>query len=943
MSRASSLSSLALLLCLVAPAWSAEAPLDPAVAEARTAMRRGEHRAALILLNNRLQQAPDDTAARRLLVQVRLDLGQPAEARAEIERLAATGGQSGGQSSDRQTGAAGGLPPNLQADLGRALLMQGRFGDLEAVIDPGTASRQPQLRAELTAQLGQANLGLGQPEVARTRFAEARTLDPANPRALLGLARLAYAHKDAGDAADLVRQALDADPAAAEGWEFKGDLAAAQGDPKAAAAAYSQAIEHSGNPWLSHYKRALTLIDRDDLPGAAADIAAVRAGNPDFPGLDLAEGALALRRGDASAAWTHLETYLGGAPTDLTAAGLAGLALTRLKRPAEATAILTRAGIDRSDDPRVAMLQARILLEQGQAAAAEQRVLPVSGAAGPGQADDLLYRALIAQDRRADAVPVLRRLVERAPAQPAYSLPLAEALVGSGDRAGARAELERLLRAVPGNLEASVALAQLDLADGAGDRALATARELAAAHPADARVQLLLGFALSAARDTAGARTALTRALALKPGFEPAALALANLELRDRDPAAARTSLQGLLGADAANTAALVGLATLDAGEQNPGGGAERLRQGLAAAPANLKLRLALAGLLARGKDLDGALAVLAQAPAEQAADPALLQARGLLELARGRNDAALAAFEQLAKTSPDAAGAHYLLALARSAGARGPATALEADLTRALGLDPRHPLAERALGAAFAAQTSDETRVLLAVRLAAAAPGQPAIAFEQGRLALARGDSAAAVESLRIAAEARPDHQGYRYALLKALKSAGDSGGAIDSGRVWLTAHPDDLATRDLVAGLLVGQGRTGEAADQYRAILERAPKNPIALNNLAMLLLPTDPKAALAFAEQAEALAPGRPEIADTLGAALLAAGQPARALPVLKKAMAAGGANPSIAYHYAAALAATGDQAQALTLLTGLQGQTFPERDAARALLAGLQAKR
>jgi len=31
------------------------------------------------------------------------------------------------------------------------------------------------------------------------------------------------------------------------------------------------------------------------------------------------------------------------------------------------------------------------------------------------------------------------------------------------------------------------------------------------------------------------------------------------------------------------------------------------------------------------------------------------------------------------------------------------------------------------------------------------------------------------------------------------------------------------------------------------------------------------------------------------------------------------------------------------QALTLLTGLQGQTFPERDAVRALLAGLQAKR
>ena len=928
-----------LALNLLTPAGAADPPPPeeaPAVTAARAALERREHPRALDLLQERLRQEPGDQGARRLLVRTYLDLGQGPAAEQALEPLRGPGAAAGG---------APVLAPADLAALGQALLLQGQFLRLIGSIDPGAAKgKDPRPRAELSALVGEAHLNLGEFKAARVRLAEARTLDPANTRALYGLARLALADKDQAGAAALVEQALALTPADPKGLELKGDLAYLAGERETAEEAFGQAITHSPSPGATlYYKRATVRIELNALPGAAADLAAARAQAPDLHWLDLAEGTLALRRDDPQAAVPYLESFLKSAPSNPQGIYLASLALAHTGRHAEALRRLQPLLEDKEKTAAVAMLQADILLAQGQAREAEEALLPFTATAHPPEMDQLIYRALAAQGRQAEAREVLGELAQQTPEQPAAVLTLARDLAGGGDRAGARAQLERLLAAAPGNLEAGLTLAQLELLEGAGAAALSRAQALAQAQPRDARVQTVLANALAVTGDLSGARAAAERALALAPRAAGAALTLARLALQAGDLKAARAPLEALLRANAKDSSALILLAALDAQDGKPEAATARLRQGLAAAPQDLQVRLALTRLLVERRDPAAALAVLAAAPEEQLAGAPLLRARGLVELAAQRPAAAQETFARLTTLLPKSADPLYLTVLARGArGGPGAPDAMAEALAQALSLDPALPLTAAAIRVAFAAQPNDAARTLLASRLTKVAPQVPALALEQARLASARGDGQAVLEFSRAAAAQAPADPAYRRTLIQALVGAGEAGPARASADEWLAAHPHDLETRALLAQIALGQGDTAAAAEHYRVILQDQPSNLLAQNNLAMLLLPTDPKAALPLAEAAHAARPDQADFADTLGAVLLALNEPGRALPVLEKAARGDQVNPSLSYHLAAALAATGARERARDLLKDLAGRDFPERDAAAALLMRLQTR-
>lgn len=938
MRRPAAYAAFVLAFNLLNPAGAAAAPPPeeaPAVTAARQALDLGEYPRALDLLQERLRQEPGDQGARRLLVRAHLNLGQGRAAEQALEPLRGPGAAAG---------AAPVLAPADLADLGQALLLQGQFLRLIGSIDPGAAKGDDtRLRAELSALVGEAHLNLGEIKAARVRLKEARILDAANTRALYGLARLALADKDPAGAAALVEQALAVTPTDPKGLELKGDLAVLRGDRASAEDAFGQAITHAPSPGILYYKRAMVRIESNELKEAAADLSEARAQVPDFLGLDLAEGTLALHRGDPQAAVPPLEAFLKSAPSNPQGIYLASLALAHTGRHAQALRQLRPLLEAKEKTAEVAMLQAEILLAQGQAREAEEALLPFTATAHPPAMDQVIYRALAAQGRQAEAGEVLGQLAQQTPEQPAAVLALARDLAGGGDRAGARAQLERLLAAAPGNLEAGLTLAQLDLLEGASAAALTRAQALAQAQPGDARVQTLLANALAATGDIPGARAAAERALTIEPRAAGAALALARLALQAGDLKSARAPLEALLRANATDSAALVLLAALDVQDGKPADAIARLRQGLAAAPQDLQLRLALIRLLVERRDPTAALAVLAAAPEDQAAGAPLLRARGLVELAAQRYPAALETFAELTTLLPKSAEPLYLTVLAWGArgGPEAPAAMAEA-LAQALSLDPAQPLSARAIRVAFAGQPNDAARTLLASRLTEVAPRAPALALEQARLAAARGDRRAVLEFARAAAAQAPTDPVYRRALIQALVGAGEAVPARASADEWIAAHPHDLETRAVLAQIALGQGDTKAAAEQYRAILKDQPGSPLARNNLAMLLLPTDPKAALPLAEGAHATDPERPDFADTLGAVLLALNEPGRALPVLEKAARGDQVNPSLSYRLAAALAATGARERARGLLKDLAGRDFPERDAAAALLARLQTR-
>ncbi len=922
---------LALALVLALPAAAEDD--GPELASARAAIEQGQSRQAMIVLKSRLQQAPDDSAARRLLVRLYLDLGQGAAAQQEIERLRAAG----------QPAASAAETEDLMVQSGAAWLLQGKYAEVLKDIDPATV-QTPMAKAELTAQRGEAELGRGDQAAAEPLLRATLALDPANRRALIGQTRLAVARGDPKAARDLLDQLRAADPGSHDAWELLGELNYLVGDLGAAERALTIDLAHTPRPWVALFKRAMVRIDRGALDDAATDIAAARAAAGSFPGLDLAQGSLALRRGDPAAAAASLERYLQAVPGDRQGLLLLSRALARQARFAQALEHLQQLRELSPQDQDGAALEARIRLAQGQAADAERIIRPFSGAdgtAGTAQIAEVFYQALMAQGRTSEALAVAGALTKRFPRQPRFGLALAAGLTAAEDLAAARAQLERLRTQFPDSVEVSLALGRLELTQGHPDAALAQARALVAGSGQDPRVQFLLGQALAGTGNAAGARAAFGRALEISPGFKPAAAALDQLDGRGQAREAADASASPAVGArpDADNTATLLESAIADERAGKPFAAIDRLRQGLEKDPENLKLRLALARRLRRAEDPQRALEVVAATPAAQAQQSAVLRLRGELELTTGRPAQAVQSFEQLAAANPERAAALYLLATARAAS--GDRAGMQEALVRALRLAPDDPLAGPALDAAFGAAADDGARAELAGQLSAIAPDQPRLAFQQGRLALRKGDAAAAVGYLRAARQRVPEDARYQRALVKALVAANQAEEAVADTQAWLSAHPDDLAARAGIADLLIQQGRDADAAVQLRMILQQRPDDPAAHNNLAMVLLKSDPKAALAEAEQAYAAAPERAEIADTLGAALLANAQAARAVEVLEKAQGAALTNPGLVYRYALALAAVGNTEQARQLLLTITGRDFPEVDAARALLARLQA--
>lgn len=903
---------------------------EHAVTAARSAMEQGQLREAMVLLEDRLHRSPDDTAARRLLIRLYLDLGQGAGAEREIGRVRAA--------NPPELSAA--ERADLRVQLGAAWLLQRAFARvLTDVVSEETDAAA--LKAELTAQRGEARLGLGSLDAAEPLLREAQGLDPGNARAMFGLARLAYAKGDAEAALAQLQQVLDADPGSYQGWELMGELRYLQGDLDGAERAFTFAVSRSPAPWVLHFKRAMVRIDRNDLDGAAEDIEAAGEAGGKFPGLDLAGGALALRQGDADGAATQLARYLQAVPGDRQGIFLASLVAARQGHYAQAEDLLKQFRSLSPADPAGVELQAGILLARGQAAEAERVIRPVSGHDGTARAAELLFDALLAQGRRGEALVVVEGLSRRFPREPRFALALVDGQFAVGNTLTARAEIARLLKEIPDSPQVHQAVARIQLRRGDSVAGLAQARALIANHAEVPAVQQLLGDALVATGDAAGARAAYARALELRPGFKPAVAALAKLQSQGSGSNAPGVALASPLPEDRGETVPAVPFDPADAEGDFAKLSVESLGQRLAADPKDVRTRVALARRLVKDKDRPAALAVLMAAPEGQIPRPALLRLRGELQLATGSPDQAVLSFEQLFAAYPNNPAPSYLLAIARAA--QGDRRRMVADLERALQMAPGHPLTGGAVDAVFSAEPDDQARTELAARLASLAPGQPQLAFQQGRLALRRDDVGAAVGYFRTARQALPQDARYRRAFWGTLLADGRTEDAIADARAWLSGHPADLKTRTELAEVLVRQGRATEAVGEFRAIVEQRPDDPTARNNLAMVLLQTDPKAALGEAELAYAALPGRAEIADTLGAALLANGDPARALEVLAKVQDADESNPSVGYRYAQAKAATGDIEGAKRLLLALMQRGFPEQDEARALLARLQDRR
>jgi tetratricopeptide (TPR) repeat protein len=258
----------------------------------------------------------------------------------------------------------------------------------------------------------------------------------------------------------------------------------------------------------------------------------------------------------------------------------------------------------------------------------------------------------------------------------------------------------------------------------------------------------------------------------------------------------------------------------------------------------------------------------------------------------------------------------HYLMALVdRQSGA---VTGALEQWRAALDLDPRHPHAKLDL-ARLAALNRDFARVSeLLTELLADTPDLADARELAGAVALVEGDSAGAVQELKIALAHAPNATRV-LKLGTAEARAGQHAAAFGTLRAWLADQPRDTNVRLALANQLLTAGQDDEAASEFQKVLVVDPLNVVALNNAAWLAHRSgDSGRALDQAERAYGLMPENAGVLDTLGVVLMEAGQLERARDLLARATRRAPSDLQIQAHYGRALALLGQKDDAQDLL-------------------------
>ncbi|MBL8266092.1 XrtA/PEP-CTERM system TPR-repeat protein PrsT [Steroidobacter sp.] len=888
---------------------------------AQSKVAAGDYRSALVELKNALQKQPDLHAARALLAEVALWLGDPTSAEAELNRLPQVEGPD----------------PYVELRV-RIDLALGRFPAALEKLNSSATQLKP---AHVDLYRGLALQAQGKTGEAQQAFRAAAAADPELIDAQVGIIDTLAAQGDLPGALALATQLTEKHPQSAVAWYSQGSMLARSSKTEESEKALLKARELAGKQLEVTRQAALlsTLIEIQlasrNLDAARGNLEAMNRLLPGSPLGVLMSARVSMAANDYAGAASSLRRLVNGAPQFTQARYLLGVALVAQGNLEQASIELGQVveQVPQNLEARQLLAQVRMRLQDPDGAL---RVLvpAIETNADDSRLTSLFEGARVAAGADRQTLVTLEKAVQAAPNSRGLQVQLASAYLqaGSADKAVA------LLRKVDSGgvidpRREAVLLQAVFAAEGQA-AARAQIQSMLSKHPNEpVAVGMAAGF-YARTGDLDKGRSLLTEALAKNPKQPELLFALGRVEWAARKPDAAKAALQRLVEVDPNNNGAQLAIVEIDLAQGNAAAATSRLEALHQADPKAVEPPLMLARLALAQDDAKRADEFVKAALESASKRGEVLNTAGLLYLSSGRFDQAQALFKE--GTAGDAGNPMLWLNLGRAQlglNQRGPA---RESLEKALSLQPEWLPAVGAL-AFLEVQEGNGTAALNRIQaLKQSRPNNPSVLSLEGEVYAVLQKYSESSQAYDAAAALRPS--GELASKSYQMRVAGKLPNAVEPLERWSRAHPDDLAFRNLLADAYIKSGEAQQAIDQYQQIVQRQPKHVPSLNNLAWLYHQQRDPRALATARQAQQLAPQVPAVMDTLGWILVETGQLAEGLPLLEKAANSAQASPDIKFHYAAALARSGAKPEAKERLAQLLANpaNFDNRAAAQRLL-------
>ncbi|EGW53738.1 XrtA/PEP-CTERM system TPR-repeat protein PrsT [Candidatus Endoriftia persephonae] len=887
------------------------------MAKAGEHLQNDEPAKAIIELKNVLQSNASNDQARVMLADSYLAVGDGKSAEKELKRAA----ELGVPESD------------LLSRKAQALLAQHQYDRILEELDPQQISGSD--RKYLLVAYAEARLAKGEEAEAASLLEAALGIDPAFPKALVGMARINVMRENLETAVTQCQKAVLQDPGFTEGYLVMGAIHFQRQEFDTAEIAFEKAMESLASSFFSkqhfaaHVSLIQTLLAEKRLEKAATRIAAFRKILPEHPIGAYFSGLHHFMVEEYEAAEGELKQVISASPDHLPTLLLLGSVHFARQNYEQANAYLSQYVNKVPNHLQARKLLGMTRLKLNQHESALEALEPaLDNAGGDVEILKLIGNAASRSGDHLSGTRYLEQAVKADPGNSAIREELAKAYLRKGSIDQAIEELETLSDAdLPKN---RLMLIYAYLRKKEFSEAIKLTDELIAETPNSPMLTTLKGSIHVMQGKRLTGRRQLLQALTFEPGYLPAHFALARFELEGGSLGSAKKRFKKILELDARNVTAMLGLSQI-ADKQGDQQQAEQWVERAREADQNATLpRYILARHYLKRGERSKANAILGELERINPDNPVFLLLMGNSKMQAGDYAGASHYLSMLVDKSPQSISGY--LGLAGAEQRMGRLSSAKHVLEKLLEIQPDNVrgkvmLVSNEIKAGNTQEAEQLAKSLLQNERSRywgylllgdlyLKNGQ----YEQAELNLSEG--LGQFNTFAIAEKLAKTH------LLRNNKQK-----AIDVLMSWKKQHPDDVKGELGLASIYQSSGDNVKAQAMYEEVLQADGNNVIALNNLALLVASSDPQKALNFAERAYNAASGNEAIADTYGWLLFRSGERDKGREIIEE-IGKATQNPAILYHYAEILYESGNIEQAIRALNRAldSAALFPERETA-----------